>query len=71
VRMLPQFMAEGEDPLAAFVKNGRFGGMIRPSRRVKILVPVIAPSDLHPLPRGTVIQGKPRYSHKWGGPKRI
>lgn len=71
VRMLPQFMAEGEDPLEAFVKNGRFGGMIRPSRRVKIQVPVIAASDLHPIPSGTVIQRKPRYSHKWGGPKRI
>jgi Transposase DDE domain len=71
VRTLPQFAADGVDPVRAFVERGRFGGMIRPSRRVKILAPQVPESQIHPLPEGLEMERKPRYNRKWGAPKRI
>jgi hypothetical protein len=71
VRMLPRFAADGEDPVRAFVERGRFGGMIRASRRVRIVTPEVPETRLAPLPEGTELQRKPRYSRKWGTPKRI
>jgi len=71
VRTLPQFAADGVDPIEAFVRHGRQGAMIRPSRRIQVRVPTIAPAEVQRLPTGTMTERKPRYSHKWGGPKRI
>jgi hypothetical protein len=72
VEMLPRFLADGMDPVEEFVRNGRSGGMIRPSRRRKLILPKIDPAALVPLPAGTPIERKPRYAHKAGkgGPRR-
>lgn len=64
VRMLPQFAADGLDPVEEFVRWGRFGGMIRPARRVEIKAPTINPARLHPPPEGLVMERKPRYARR-------
>lgn len=71
VRTLPQFAIDGFDPIDAFVRHGRQGALIRPSRRIQVRVPTIASAEMEQLPSGTITERKPRYSHKWGGPKRI
>jgi hypothetical protein len=72
VQMAPRFLAEGLDPIEAFIRNGRFGGMIRPSRRVKLVLPTIDSAAWVELPPETVLERKPRYAHKIGkgGPKQ-
>jgi hypothetical protein len=69
VRMFPQFAVDGLDPMEEFLKWGRFGGMIRPARRVKIKVPRINPARLHPPPEGLVMERKSRYAHRKDGPR--
>jgi hypothetical protein len=69
IRMLPQFAADGLDPVEEFVRWGRFGGMIRPARRVEIKVPRINPARLHPPPEGLVTERKSRYAHRKAGPR--
>jgi hypothetical protein len=64
IRMLPQFAADGVDPVEAFVERGRHGGMIRPARRVKIEAPRIEPDSIIPPPDGLVTERKPRHAHR-------
>lgn len=64
VRTLPQFAVDGVDPIEAFVRHGRAGAMIRPARRVKVIVPAIQPAHLAPLPDGTVTERTPHYAYK-------
>lgn len=64
IRMLPQFAADGVDPVEAFVERGRFGGMIRPARRVKIEAPSIDPDQIIPPPDDLVLERKPRHARR-------
>jgi hypothetical protein len=69
IRMLPQFAADGLDPVEEFVKWGRVGKMIRPARRVKINVPRINPSRLQVPPEGLQMERTPRYARRKNGPR--
>lgn len=69
IRMLPRFAAKGLDPVETFVKTGRFGGMIRPARRVVIEVPKIDPAQLCSPPEDLVTERKPRYANRKSGPR--
>ena len=46
IRYLPHYSAQGHDPIAAFVVDGRRLGFIRPVRRVVITAPVVDPPHL-------------------------
>jgi hypothetical protein len=63
VRYLPQFAADGQDPVHAFVERGRAGGLIRPSRRVRLQLPPIASAEVVPRPATLVLTRTPRYGH--------
>ena len=63
VRYLPQFAAQGEDPLDAFVRGGLAAGFIRPARRVQIAVP--EPPLAHAVARVPIpIRRSPRYAER-------
>lgn len=64
IQMIPQFAADGLDPVETFVQRGRFGGMIRPARRIKIKVPRINPARIKPPPEGLLMERTPRYAHR-------
>jgi len=70
VQMLPQFAVRGVDPIAAFVERGRFGGMIRPSRRNQIQAPRIAPGRLQEPPPDLAMERKPRYAKRKCGSRK-
>jgi Transposase DDE domain len=62
---LPQFDLPGHDGIvSACVRQGRQLGIIRPSRRLVIEAPAIAPEQLVPLPKDTGLCRQPHYSHK-------
>lgn len=63
VRWMPQYSYEGLDPVAAFVREGRAMGFIRPSRRTAVKAPHIPPEQLTPLPRDIILVRKPRYGN--------
>lgn len=69
VRWMPQFVYAGEDPVAAFVEQGRTLGFIRPSTRTKIRAPSIPLDELVPLPEGLTLPRTPRYAHANCGPR--
>jgi hypothetical protein len=69
VRHLPQYAYEGRDPVAAFVADGWALGFIRPSRRIQIQAPELAPDQLVPLPPDLVLVRTPRYANKDCGPR--
>jgi hypothetical protein len=62
VKWLPRLAEGGEDPVAVFVEEGRRLAFIRPSRRVVIEAPDIAPADLVPRPVGVMLTRAPRYA---------
>ncbi len=62
VRYLPQYAARGHDPLAAFAADGRRLGFIRPSRRIRVVVPAVPPDHLRPPPQGLRLVRTPRYA---------
>lgn len=65
VKYLPQYAARGHgDPIAAFAADGRRLGFIRPSRRLRVVVPPISPDRLHPPPKGLRLVRIPRYAHR-------
>ncbi len=64
VHCLPEWIARGRDPIAAFVEDGRAAHLIRPSRRIVYHVPEIPPDQLHPLPPDLVLERKPRYAER-------
>jgi len=69
VQYLPQFIADGHDPVATIVELGRATGFIRPSSRTKISAPTIPPEDLIPLPPDTALQRPHRYAQRKCGPR--
>lgn len=62
VEYLPEYLAEGEDPVARFVAVGRELRFIRPSRRTTIDAPAIAPGALTPPPPDLPLTRAPRYA---------
>jgi hypothetical protein len=62
---LPQFDLRGHDDIVSTcVRQGRQLGIIRPSTRLAIEAPAIAPEQLVPLPKDTELCRQPHYSHK-------
>jgi hypothetical protein len=60
---LPRYVARGEaDVLGAIVARGRYGGMLRPSRRTRLALPTNLPST--PPPKGHQRLQVPRYAGK-------
>lgn len=64
VEYFPIWSRDGRDVLEIFVKDGRRGGFIRPSRRIRIETPMIRLEDMHPLPPDTKLVRAPRYAGK-------
>jgi hypothetical protein len=64
VEYLPQFAYTGQDPIKAFVEQGRQLRLIRPSRRTVVSAPLIPPEELLPIPEGLILTRTPRYSQR-------
>lgn len=63
LRELPRLAAHGtRDPVAWFVAVGRAAGFIRPSRRIRWVVPDIPPEAIIPPPEDLVTVRKRRYA---------
>jgi hypothetical protein len=62
VEYAPILARDGLDPIETFVTKGRFAGFIRPSRRTRILAPVIPPEALIPAPPDLVTSRPARYA---------
>jgi hypothetical protein len=62
--VLPQGDLQGPDGIAKCVRQGRRLGIIRPSTRLMIEAPTIAPQQLIPLPKDTLLCRQPHYSRK-------
>lgn len=63
-RHVPRLAAQGRDPVAAFVADGRAAGFIRPARRVVLATPWAPPDALCPLPSGLALRRRPRYAER-------
>jgi hypothetical protein len=64
VEYLPRFAADGRDPVAVFVEQGRALRFIRPSSRTQIRAPTIPADALAPLPPTIVLVRTPRYAQR-------
>jgi hypothetical protein len=64
VAYLPQFTAEGQDGVAAFVAQGRTLRFIRPSTRTQVCAPVLDLARYAPLPPDLVLTRTPRYAER-------
>lgn len=64
VAYLPQFAAQGEDPVAAFVERGRAAGFIRPSRRIAVTAPDPPLAFADPIATTIPILRTPRYARR-------
>lgn len=64
VRYVPQYVAEGRDPIAAWVDHGRDARFIRPSRRLLPQTPTLPADAYHAPPPDLVVTRPPRYAHK-------
>lgn len=69
VRWIPRLAAEGRDWLTLLVEDGRRLGFIRPSRRIQLVVPTVAPADLTPAPPDLIRTRTPRYAKRKCGPR--
>jgi len=66
IHYLPFFASFGDDPLRAFVEDGRRVGFIRPSSRTRIQAPTI-PAHAYALPPPELVRlRQPRYAGKQG-----
>jgi hypothetical protein len=61
---LPHYDLQGRDGIAQCVRQGQRLGILRPSTRLRIQTPEIAPEQLIPLPKETVLCRQPCYSYK-------
>lgn len=66
IEWLPWIARDGEDPLTVFVTRGRAAGFIRPSRRLALHLPVIAPAQIRPPPPELPLVRTPRYAGRRG-----
>lgn len=64
VQYLPRYAARGEDPVAAFVRDGRLAKFIRPSRRIAIQTPPIDIARIVPPPPDLLLERVPRYAQR-------
>jgi hypothetical protein len=69
VRYLPDFVAQGHDPIEAFLTNARAMGFIRPSTRTTNRAPEIAAHLIRPLPPDLILIRTPRYAGRNCGPR--
>jgi hypothetical protein len=70
LRHIPDFMRQGGDLLTRIQEGAYPLGIIRPSTRKRIEVPVIQREDIIPPPIDLVWIRPPRYAHKPGQPGR-
>jgi Transposase DDE domain len=68
IRYLPDFAAQGLDPIEAFLTNARALGFIRPSTRTKNRAPEIDLALIRPPPPGLILVRIPRYAQRNCGP---
>ena len=68
---LPQFSSQGHDAIVECVRQGRRLGIIRPSTRLRVQAPEIAPELMTPLPLGTVLCRQPCYRYEKSPDKAI
>lgn len=64
IEALPQFGLQGRDGILECVCQGRKLGIIRPSKRLHIEAPDIAPELLIPLPKDALLCRQPHYYDK-------
>lgn len=64
VRWVPRLLADGQDPIAVLVERGRFGLIIRPSKRTQIHVPEVPLSAYLDPPPNLPTTREPRYAGK-------
>jgi hypothetical protein len=69
IRYLPDFAAQGLDPVEAVLLHGRALGFIRPSTRTANRAPTIDPASIAPLPPGVSLVRTPRYAQRNCGPR--
>lgn len=71
VRYLPQWAAQGEDPIEQAVRRGLGMGVIRPSRRIVIQAPTPDLADYTRPPAAVVCERTPRYARRDCGPREV
>lgn len=64
IQYLPQYLARDPDGMQTFIREGRRLGFIRPSRRLQIRAPAIAPEAITPVPSTLILERTPRQSHR-------
>jgi len=64
VQYAPQYAAEGQDPVAVFVTQGRALGFIRPSRRLANRAPHVPAAAISPPPVDLVRERTPHYAQR-------
>jgi hypothetical protein len=69
VEYLPLLLADGADPVALLVTEGRRLQFIRPSTRTAIRAPDPPPEALTPRPPDLVLVREPRYAERKCGPR--
>jgi hypothetical protein len=69
VEYLPLLLADGADPVALFVAEGRRLQFIRPSTRTAIHAPDLPPAEVLPRPPDLVLIREPRYAERKCGPR--
>ena len=69
VEYLPLLLADGVDPIAFVVAEGRRVQFIRPSTRTVIHAPDLPPESLVPCPPDLVLLRQPRYAERKCGPR--
>ena len=69
VEYLPLLLADGVDPVAFVVAEGRRLHFIRPSTRTTIHAPDLPPAEVVPRPPDLVLLRKPRYADRKCGPR--
>lgn len=69
VEYLPLLLADGRDPVALFVAEGRRLQFIRPSTRTTIHAPDLPAAEVIPRPPDLVLVRVPRYAERRCGPR--
>jgi hypothetical protein len=64
VRWVPQLAYAGQDPIQAFVEQGRALRFIRPSSRLIVEAPIIPPDQLILIPPTLTLERIPRHSNR-------
>lgn len=69
IRYLPQYAAQYEDPIAAYIAHGHDLHFFRPSRRVTTTAPPYPKATVRFPPDDLVTTQVPRYDHRNCGPR--